>query len=242
MARDEWLLEVDDLVVEYGSVLALRGVTYRVARGQVVALLGGNASGKSTSLKAILGVIRPQSGRIGFRGQPIGNLSTVARVALGIGVVPEGRRLFARMSVEDNLLVGCRFSGGIAHDRLDEVYSSFPDVKAMRSVKAGLLSGGQQQMVALGRALMSDPGLLLLDEPCMGLSPALVSRTMDLIVRMKESGRTVFLVEQNAGAVLSVADYAYVLREGEVWIEGTGRAVMSDPQIVEAYLGVVTTE
>ena len=235
---DVALLAADGLQVRYGSVWALRGVSYRVMPGQIVALLGGNASGKSTSLKSVLGVVRPTAGTIAFQGRSLRGVPTTERVRMGMAVVPEGRRLFARMTVEDNLLVGCREGGRLAQARIGRVYSIFPDVKKMHARKAGHLSGGQQQMVAIGRALMSAPQLLLLDEPCMGLSPALVTRTLELIRTLRESGTTVFLVEQNARAVLSIADYAYVLREGSVWIEGAAQSVMGDARMVEAYLGV----
>jgi branched-chain amino acid transport system ATP-binding protein len=235
----EPLLELQGVTVHYRSLRALDRVTYRVGTGAIVCLLGGNASGKSTTMKAIFGTVPLTSGEVRWQGQIINRLSTVNRVALGLSAVPEGRRVFFRMSVEENLLIG-------AHKRRDHVdilsdlsnlYDLFPRLRERRTQLAGTLSGGEQQMVAVARALMSRPQLVCMDEPSMGLSPALVRQTFSLIQTIRDRGTAVFLVEQNANAALRIADYAYVLQSGTLVLEGPAAKVANDPTMREAYLG-----
>jgi branched-chain amino acid transport system ATP-binding protein len=233
------LLELRDVSVNYGAFRALAGVSYVVYTGQMVSLLGGNASGKSTSIKAVFGVVRPTSGRIFFEGQDITFWPTEKRVRAGLAIVPEGRRLFANMSVEENLGIGAvgRRDTGAIKDDFDRVYQMFPRLVERRKQLAGTLSGGEQQMAALGRALMARPKLICMDEPSMGLAPAMVRRSFDLIKMVRDNGTSVFVVEQNANVALRIADYAYVLRAGELVLKGSAAHVAASEEMKEAYLG-----
>jgi branched-chain amino acid transport system ATP-binding protein len=234
------LLEVNDLAVTYGPVLALRGVSLRVNRGQIVALLGANGAGKSTMLRAISGVVRPASGTIHFAGHDLVHLSPERIVSSGIAHAPEGRHVFADLTVAENLDLGAYALGhrGALQDNLDRAYRYFPILAERRNQKAGTLSGGQQQMLAVARALMSSPRLLMLDEPSLGLAPKLVDQIFEIIREINRAeGMTILLVEQNANEALLHADYAYVLETGQAILEGPADQVRKDPRVIEAYLG-----
>ncbi len=239
MASNEKLLELRSVSVNYGRFRALQHVSYEVLPGQTVCLLGGNASGKSTSMKAIFGTVPLASGEVYWRGERIDRWPTALRVQAGLAAVPEGRRVFARMTVQENLRLGAcnrRDHAAIAQD-LDGIYDLFPRLGERKTQPAGLLSGGEQQMLALGRALMSRPALVCMDEPSMGLSPLLVKHSFALIAQLHSRGIAVFVVEQNARAALKVADYGYVLSSGAVVLDGPPD-VLSDSTIMrEAYLG-----
>jgi branched-chain amino acid transport system ATP-binding protein len=233
------VLSVDNLKSGYGRIEALHGVSLEVATGEIVTLVGANGAGKTTLLRAISGVQPIASGRILFEGRPIERLPAHERVALGIAQVPEGRQLFAPLSVEDNLKLGAwtRPLGNLEAE-LAPIFELFPMLAGMRHAIAGTLSGGQQQMLAVGRALMAKPKLLLLDEPSMGLAPMLVDQILDAVVRLKRAGLTVLLVEQNASAALSIADRAYVVETGRITASGSGRELLADARVQAAYLGV----
>jgi len=233
------LLEFRDVDTHYGDLHVLKRVSYAIAQGEIVALLGGNASGKSTTMKTIMGVVRPTSGSVRFDGADISRLSVAARVRLGIAPVLEGRRLFARMTVAENLEMGAYTRPGgpeVAAD-LARVYELFPRVAERRAQIAGTLSGGEQQMVAIGRALMARPRLICMDEPSMGLSPLFVERVFDIIQQINRQGVTIFMVEQNANMALSIAHRAYVVQTGQVVLSGSAADLRDDPAIREAYLG-----
>jgi branched-chain amino acid transport system ATP-binding protein len=233
------MLEVDRLSSRYGRIQALREVSLEVRRGEIVALVGGNGAGKTTLLRAISGVQPVSGGAIHFKGADITRAWAHARVAAGIAHSPEGRQIFGDLSVADNLRLGAylRRDDGIAGD-MERMYALFPALKELRSRHGGELSGGQQQMLAIARALMGRPVLLLLDEPSMGLAPVLVDQILAAIAALKETGTTVFLVEQNAFAALSIADRGYVLETGSVVLAGTGRDLLANPEVQSAYLGV----
>ena len=232
------MLEVSALSSHYGRIQALTGIDLTVAEGELVALVGANGAGKSTLLRAISGV-QPSSGKIIFNGKDIGATSPERRVGLGIVQVPEGRQVFGPLSVEDNLRLGAytrtRAESG---EELERVYAMFPALRERRGQAAGLLSGGQQQMLAMGRGLMAKPRLLLLDEPSMGLAPRLVEEIFAKVRALKEAQTTIFLVDQNARAALAVADRGYVLETGRVVLAGSGRELLADGQVREAYLGM----
>ena len=233
------MLEFKDVDTYYGDLHVLKQVNYRIEKGEIVCLLGGNACGKSTTMKTIMGVVRPKRGRVIFEGQPIERLPTAERVRRGIAPVLEARRLFPRMTVYENLEMGAylRAHGAEFDDDLERVYELFPRVKERRSQIAGTLSGGEQQMVAIGRALMARPRLICMDEPSMGLSPLYVEQTFDIIQQINRQGTTIFMVEQNANMALSIAHRAYVLQTGQVVLSGTAGELRQNPQIREAYLG-----
>jgi branched-chain amino acid transport system ATP-binding protein len=232
-------LEVRDLTVAYGAIQAVRGVSFSLERGQIVSLIGSNGAGKTTTLRTISGLLRPESGQILLDGEPIHRLPAHEILARGVAHSPEGRRLFARMTVEENLLLGAytrRDEAGIAQD-LDRIYTLFPVLGERRSNKAGLFSGGEQQMLAIGRALMSRPKLLMLDEPSMGLSPIMTQKIFATVRELQAEGTTVLLVEQNALAALALSDQAYVIDLGRTTLSGTGAELLADPRVQEAYLG-----
>jgi branched-chain amino acid transport system ATP-binding protein len=232
-------LEVRDLVVAYGAIQAVRGVTFSVEQGQIVSLIGSNGAGKTTTLRTISGLLRPVSGTITLEGKPIHARPAHEILALGVAHSPEGRRLFARMTVEENLRLGAYTrtdESGIVED-LDRVYTMFPVLGERRRNKAGLFSGGEQQMLAIGRALMSRPKLLMLDEPSMGLSPIMTQQIFATVRELKATGTTVLLVEQNALAALALSDEAHVIDLGRTTLSGTGAELLSDPRVQEAYLG-----
>ncbi len=233
------MLSVEKLVSAYGRIEALHGVSLEVHAAEIVALIGANGAGKTTLLRAISGVQIVTAGSIRFVDQPVERLSSHERVALGIIQVPEGRQLFAPLSVEDNLKLGAwsRLPADTTAD-IARVYAMFPMLDELRNTPAGALSGGQQQMVAIGRALMGNPRLLLLDEPSLGLAPIMVDRIFGALVDLKCGGLTILLVEQNARAALAIADRAYVLETGRVTLSGTAADIQVDPRVREAYLGV----
>lgn len=233
------MLEVKELKVAYGRVRAVKGISFAVEEGQIVCLLGTNGAGKTTTLKTISGLLKPESGEIWFSGRRIDAHPAHEIVALGLAHSPEGRRIFPRLTVEDNLRLGAfarKDKGGIAKD-LQRAYDLFPVLRERRAQPAGTFSGGEQQMLAIGRALLSHPRLLMLDEPSMGLSPLMMQRIMTTIAELQQEGVTILLVEQNAQAALSLADYGYVLETGAITLENTGRALLTDERVRKAYLG-----
>ena len=238
------LLSFNDVNTYYGDLHALKDINYTIGRGEIVSLLGGNACGKSTTMKTIMGVVRAATGTVLFDGKPINHLSSSDRVRLGIAPVLEARRLFPRMTVFENLEMGAYTIKGRTHfdEDLNRVYEMFPRVKERRSQLAGTLSGGEQQMVAIGRALMARPRLICMDEPSMGLSPLFVELVFDTIQAINKQGTTIFMVEQNANMALSIAHRAYVLQTGAVVLSGTAEELRLNPAIREAYLGELKVE
>ena len=231
-------LEIQDLHVSYGAIQALRGVSFHLDEGQVVSLIGANGAGKSTTLNAISGLLKPTAGHIRYRGQEISGWRADRIAARGLIQVPEGRQIIASMTVHENLVIGAHLHRGPGTERrLDEIYQRFPRLQERQYQRAGLLSGGEQQMLAVGRALMMQPDLLMLDEPSMGLSPLLVNEVFSLLGSIKAQGISILLVEQNARKALQIADYAYVLERGVIAQEGSAEQLRQDPQILAAYLG-----
>jgi branched-chain amino acid transport system ATP-binding protein len=232
------ILSFKGVNTHYGPVHILKDVNLEIYAGEMVCLLGGNASGKTTTLKTVLGYIKPSSGTVLLDGEIANDWTTAQRVARGITMVPENRRLFKRMSVQENLEIGAYLRHGESlDDDLDRVFELFPRVKERLGQKAGTLSGGEQQMVAMGRAMMARPKVLLMDEPSMGLAPVLVAQNFEIIERINRSGTTVFVVEQNANMALSIADRGYVLQTGRIVLHDTSNALLANPQMREAYLG-----
>ena len=232
------MLNVDNINVYYGSIHAVRGVSFDVNEGEIVTLIGANGAGKSTSLNTVSGLLTTKTGKIEFMGRDLRGISPHKVVGLGLTQVPEGRRVFAQMTVEENLDMGAYTrAAGEVKDSMADVYDRFPRLKERRRQLAGTLSGGEQQMLAMGRALMSRPKLLMLDEPSMGLAPILVEQIFDIIKELHNSGVTILLVEQNARMALSIADRAYVLETGKVALSGTGAELMESDKVREAYLG-----
>jgi branched-chain amino acid transport system ATP-binding protein len=233
------VLKVENLTSRYGRVEALHGVSFDVAAGEIVTLIGSNGAGKTTLMRAISGVQPIVTGRIAFDGAEIQSAPSHVRVARGIAQVPEGRQIFFPLSVQDNLALGAfRRRDSMVNGDLERVYGQFPMLAERRRLLAGGLSGGQQQMLAIGRALMSRPRLLLLDEPSMGLAPVLVEQILDTLVALRRDGLTIVLVEQNVAAALAIADRAYVLETGRIALAGSADALAHDPRVREAYLGV----
>ena len=232
------VLRVDGIDVYYGSIHAIKGVSFHVDQGEIVTLIGANGAGKSTTLNTIAGLLRSRSGSVTFLGQDLGRVPAHKIVARGLALVPEGRRIFAQMTVRENLEMGAyaQPDAGVAAD-LEMVYGHFPRLKERERQVAGTLSGGEQQMLAMGRALMSHPKLLMLDEPSMGLAPILVEQIFGIIRDLHQAGATILLVEQNARAALSVADRGYVLETGKVVTSGAGKDLLESPEIKKAYLG-----
>ena len=232
------MLEVTDLHVYYGEIHALKGISFRVAQGEIVTLLGNNGAGKTTTLRTLSGLLAPRRGDVRFEGKSLVGVAPHDVVLQGITHVPEGRRIFNRLSVVENLEMGAytRSDSAIAED-MDHVFTTFPRLKERRTQVAGTLSGGEQQMLAIGRALMSRPRLLLLDEPSMGLAPLMVERIFEVIRTIAAEGVTLLLVEQNARLALEVSHRGYVLEGGTVGFTGEARALLGDPRIREAYLG-----
>ena len=242
MTTGEALLEVRDLEVRYGKVAAVRGVSLRVERGRIATVIGPNGAGKTTLLAAVAGLLAPAAGAVLLDGRSVTGAPVEENAARGLALVPETRELFAGMSVEDNLVLGA-FAlprAGRAERRalLDEVYGVFPRLRDRRAQLAGTLSGGERQMLALGRALMGRPRLLLLDEPSLGLAPIVVREIFQVIVRLRARGVSIMLVEQNARAALEIADEGFVLETGEVTLAGAAAALARDPRVVETYLGL----
>jgi branched-chain amino acid transport system ATP-binding protein len=233
------LLEFRGVDTYYGDLHVLKSVDYRIAEGEIVCLLGGNASGKSTTMKAIMGVVSPRRGEILFQGQPLAGVSVADRVRRGIAPVLEARRLFPRMTVYENLEMGAytRQPGPELEEDLERVFTLFPVVKERLKQLAGTLSGGEQQMVAIGRALMTRPKLLCMDEPSMGLAPVLVEQVFDIVKTINRQGTTIFMVEQNANMALAIAHRAYVLQTGQVVLSGAAAELRQNDLIRQAYLG-----
>jgi branched-chain amino acid transport system ATP-binding protein len=240
------LLEVQGVRVAYGAIEAVKGIDVRVEQGEIVTLIGGNGAGKTTTLKTISGVLTPAAGRIRFDGQRIDGLPAHQIVVLGVGHVPEGRRIFGRMSVAENLEMGLYAESGrgsrrerrrVAKESQERVYALFPKLKERQKQAGGTLSGGEQQMLAIGRSLMTRPKLMMFDEPSMGLAPILVEQTFQIIRQIHDQGTTVLLIEQNAHMALNVADRGYVIESGSIVLEDTARNLLGNDQVRKAYLG-----
>ena len=231
------LLELDAVDTYYGQIHILQGLNLQVRAGELVCLLGGNASGKSTTLKTVLGIVRPRNGAVKIEGEDVTAASTSYRIGKGIAIVPENRRLFGPMTVLENLEMGAYLHGGGAKEDFERVYTLFPLLYDRRSQLAGTMSGGEQQMVAMGRALMAKPRLLLMDEPSMGLAPILVERSFEIIKQVHESGVAMLVVEQNANVSLSIADRGYVLSTGRLVLEGPAAELREHEDLRKAYLG-----
>ncbi|HUJ07088.1 MAG TPA: ABC transporter ATP-binding protein [Streptosporangiaceae bacterium] len=232
------MLALDGVTTYYGQMRILEGISLRVGEGELVCLLGGNASGKSTTLKTILGIVRPRAGRVLLDGADVTAWPVPQRIGKGLAIVPENRRLFGQMTVRENLELGAVLRGGENLDEdFDRIHALFPRLLERRGQLAGTLSGGEQQMVAMGRALMSRPRLLLMDEPSMGLSPALVQQNFQIIKEIHRSGVSVLMVEQNAAMALSIADRGYVLSTGEIVLEGSAADLLRSDDLKRAYLG-----
>ena len=232
------LLSLDQVTTYYGQMRILEGISLRVGEGELVCLLGGNATGKSTTLKTILGIVRPRSGRVLLGDRDVTQWAVPQRIAAGLAIVPENRRLFGQLTVRENLELGAVLRKGESlSEDFDKVHALFPRLLERRGQLAGTLSGGEQQMVAMGRALMSRPKLLLMDEPSMGLSPALVQQNFQIIKAIHAAGTAVLMVEQNAAMALSIADRGYVLSTGEIVLEGPAAELLSHEDLKRAYLG-----
>ena len=235
----EPLLKVENLEVYYGVIKALKGISFHVNKGEIVSLIGANGAGKTTTLHTITGLIRPKHGSVIYDGKELTKIAPHKIVSLGLSHVPEGRRIFADLSVYDNLLLGAytqKDKKKIAED-MERVFAQFPRLEERRKQMAGTLSGGEQQMLAMGRALLSDPEMIVMDEPSMGLSPLLVSEIFEIIKSFREAGKTVLLVEQNAKKAMTVSDRVYVLETGAITTEGAASELINDERIKKAYLG-----
>ena len=232
------ILKVDNINVYYGAIHAIKGISFEVNEGEIVTLIGANGAGKSTTLQTVSGLLRSRTGSIEFNGENISHVPAHKLVYKGLAQVPEGRRIFLQMSVEENLEMGAftQKNAGIDAD-IESVYEQFPRLRERKKQIAGTLSGGEQQMLAMGRALMSHPKLLMLDEPSMGLAPILVEQIFDIIRQLHKNGTTILLVEQNAQMALSVADRAYVLETGKITLSGTGKELVESDEVRKAYLG-----
>jgi branched-chain amino acid transport system ATP-binding protein len=239
MRESRTILQVSDVHTYYGNIQALKGLSLIVGRGEVVTLIGNNGAGKTSMLNTISGLLKPKEGEITFEGERIDSISPHRIVRLGISQVPEGRKIFARLTVTENLEMGAftRKNGSHISKDMRAVFELFPRLEERRTQIAGTLSGGEQQMLAIGRALMARPRLLILDEPSMGLAPILVESIFETIVNINRDGTTILLVEQNAMAALSIANYGYVLETGKIVLEGDGASLLDDPQVRKAYLG-----
>ena len=234
----ETVLKIDDINVYYGSIHAIKGISFDVKKGEIVTLIGANGAGKSTTLNTVSGLLKPGDGSVFFDGSSIVGVPAHKIVGKGMALCPEGRRIFAQLSVEENLEMGAfTRPGSEIKDSMERVYENFPRLKERYKQTAGTLSGGEQQMLAMGRALMSKPDLLMLDEPSMGLAPILVDQIFEIIKKLHKNGTTILLVEQNAQMALSIADRAYVLETGKIVNEGTGAELLHDDSVRKAYLG-----
>jgi len=231
------MLKVDNVHVYYGAIHAIKGVSFEVGEGEIVALIGANGAGKSTILKTISGLMHPRSGSITFCGEDISHVDAYKLLRHGLAHVPEGRRIFLQMTVQENLEMGAYIKKEASQEDLEKVFSYFPRLKERRKQVAGTLSGGEQQMLAMSRALMSHPKLMMLDEPSMGLAPILVDQIFEIIRQLHASGTTILLVEQNARKALQIANRAYVLETGNITLSGTGAELASSDAVKKAYLG-----
>lgn len=231
------MLKINDLNVSYGGIKAVKGISIDVNEGSIVTLIGANGAGKSTTLRSIVGLVKVQSGEIVFQGESIAGKNTNNIVSLGITLVPEGRRVFSNLSVLENLKIGAYLRKNDISEDLKWVYDLFPRLKERSWQLAGTLSGGEQQMLAVGRALMSRPKLIMMDEPSLGLAPLVVNGIFDIIKEINRQGVTILLIEQNANKALKIADIGYVLETGSIKIKGTGKELLENEEIIEAYLG-----
>ena len=232
------ILSVKDLRVSYGAIKAVKGISFDISEGEIVTLIGANGAGKSTTLNTIAGLLKPESGEVKFKGESLIGIKPHKIVSMGIALCPEGRRVFTQMSVEENLeMGGYTRSDAENQETMERVYERFPRLKERMGQSAGTMSGGEQQMLAMGRALMSRPQLLMLDEPSMGLAPILVQEIFDIVKELNEQGTTILLVEQNASMALSIADRGYVLETGIITKTGTGQELLHDDDVRKAYLG-----
>ena len=231
------MLKINDIHVYYGAIHAIKGVSFEVHEGEVVALIGANGAGKSTILKTVSGLMHPRSGSVSFMGQDITHMEAHRLVKQGLAHVPEGRRIFLQMTVQENLEMGAFTRKDVSKDDLEMVFEQFPRLKERRRQVAGTLSGGEQQMLAMSRALMSHPKLMMLDEPSMGLAPILVDQIFDIIRTLHKNGTTILLVEQNASKALEIADRAYVLETGSITLRGSGAELANSDDVKKAYLG-----
>ncbi|HIT34808.1 MAG TPA: ABC transporter ATP-binding protein [Candidatus Faecousia intestinigallinarum] len=231
------MLKIDDIHVYYGAIHAVKGISFEVHQGEIVALIGANGAGKSTVLKTVSGLMHPRTGTITFMGQNITHTDAYKLVRQGLAHVPEGRQIFLQMSVQENLEMGAYTRGAVEKEDMDKVFTLFPRLKERRRQVAGTLSGGEQQMLAMSRALMSHPKLMMLDEPSMGLAPLLVDQIFSIIREMHAAGTTILLVEQNASKALKIADRAYVLETGKITLSGTGTELVQSDAVRKAYLG-----
>ncbi len=231
------MLQVENIHVYYGKIHALKDVSFEVNAGEIVALIGANGAGKSTTLKTVSGMMHPKSGSIRFLGENVTHTESHKLLPKGMAHVPEGRRIFLQMTVQENLEMGAYCQKKVAEEDLEKIFEYFPRLKERRRQVAGTLSGGEQQMLAMGRALMSHPKLLMLDEPSMGLAPILVDQIFDIVRELNAAGTTILLVEQNASKALAIADRAYVLETGRITLSGTGSELMASENVKKAYLG-----
>ena len=231
------MLKVEDIHVYYGAIHAIKGVSFEVGEGEIVALIGANGAGKSTILKTVSGLMHPRSGNISFCGENIAHMDAYKLLRHGLAHVPEGRRIFQQMTVQDNLEMGAYIRKEVNKDDLEKVFNYFPRLKERRKQIAGTLSGGEQQMLAMSRALMSHPKMIMLDEPSMGLAPILIDQIFEIIKQLHADGTTILLVEQNASKALEIADRAYVLETGKVTLSGTGKELAQSDEVKKAYLG-----
>ena len=237
MSEEKCLLQVENLNVYYGSIHAIKGISFHVNEGEIVTLIGANGAGKSTTLNTIAGLLKPKSGTVTFDGKMISGFPANRIVPLGMALCPEGRRIFQQMTVQENLEMGAYINKEVSAQDLEMVFNYFPRLKERRKQIAGTLSGGEQQMLAMSRALMSHPKLMMLDEPSMGLAPILVDQIFDIIKELHKAGTTILLVEQNARKALQIADRAYVLETGTITLSGTGAELASSDAVKKAYLG-----
>ena len=231
------ILKVDNINVYYGAIHAIKGISFEVGEGEIVTLIGANGAGKTTTLQTVSGLLRSKTGSVEFLGENISHIPAHKIVEKGLAQVPEGRRIFLQMTVQENLDMGAYTASGDIAAAMETVYEQFPRLKERRRQIAGTLSGGEQQMLAMGRALMSSPKLMMLDEPSMGLAPILVEQIFDIIKELHKRGTTILRVEQNAQMALSVADRAYVMETGKITLSGTGKALAESEEVKKAYLG-----
>ena len=231
------MLKIEDMHVYYGAIHAIKGISFEVGEGEIVALIGANGAGKSTILKTVSGLMHPRSGKVSFCGEDITHTDAYKLLRTGLAHVPEGRQIFLQMSVQENLEMGAYINKEVSQSDLEMVFNYFPRLKERRKQIAGTLSGGEQQMLAMSRALMSRPKLMMLDEPSMGLAPILIDQIFEIIKQLHKDGTTILLVEQNASKALEIADRAYVLETGKVILSGTGQELASSDEVKKAYLG-----
>lgn len=237
MEKTENLLEINNLVVRYGGIEAVRGISFGVPKGKIVTLIGSNGAGKSSTLRSVVGLVKPAAGSITFKGEDLLKLPTETIVTRGITMVPEGRRVFVNLTVAENLRMGAYMRKDSIDKDLERVYTLFPRLKERSWQPAGTLSGGEQQMLAIARALMSKPELVMMDEPSLGLAPIIVQEVFEIIREINREGTTILLIEQNANMALQTADCGYVMETGRITLSGTGRELAENEQVREAYLG-----